>query len=48
MSSYNNARRRQGVLEDWNDSRGFGFITPSSGGARVFAHVSAFPRGRRP
>lgn len=42
------AVRKQGVLADWNDDRGFGFINPSSGGSRVFVHVSAFPRDRRP
>lgn len=40
--------RQQGVLVDWNDERGFGFITPSAGGSRVFVHVSGFPRGQRP
>jgi len=43
------ARGRQpGVVADWNDDRGFGFITPAGGGPRAFAHVSAFPRGQRP
>jgi cold shock CspA family protein len=36
--------RIDGTLTKWNDDRGFGFITPTQGGAEVFAHVSAFPR----
>ena len=37
-------RRFEGVLSQWNDGRGFGFITPSAGGEALFAHISAFPR----
>lgn len=48
MSSGKADRRERGVLGDWNDDRGFGFITPVSGESRVFAHISAFPRGKRP
>lgn len=43
---------RTGVLTEWNDARGFGFITASAAvpGARgrVFVHVSAFGDGSRP
>lgn len=48
MTSLERSERRQGVVADWNDERGFGFITPAEGGSRVFVHISAFPRGRRP
>lgn len=39
--------RHQGRLTEWNDDRGFGFITPLDGGPRVFVHVSEFPRDKR-
>ncbi len=38
----------KGTLTRWDDEKGFGFITPTSGGRPVFVHVSALPRGRRP
>lgn len=31
--------RRQGVLKNWNDERGFGFIAPHDGGPQVFVHA---------
>lgn len=40
--------RRSGVLVDWHDAKGFGFIQDAADGRRLFAHVSAFPSGRRP
>ena len=39
--------RFKGRLSKWNDDRGFGFITPLDGGARVFAHISEFPLDKR-
>lgn len=37
----------KGRITDWNDVRGFGFISALAGGDRVFVHVSAFPTGSR-
>lgn len=44
----NGAERSWGTLTSWNDERGYGFVE-SLAGARVFAHISAFPaRAERP
>ena len=41
--------RLKGTLVEWKDDRGFGFIEPAEGGAKVFCHVRAFDvRVRRP
>lgn len=41
--------RFEGTLTQWNDDRGFGFITPLPTGQEIFVHVSAFARdGQRP
>ncbi|WP_460814526.1 DUF1294 domain-containing protein [Luteimonas pelagia] len=41
------ATRLAGRVVDWNDEKGFGFVTPNGGGARAFVHVNAFQRGSR-
>jgi cold shock CspA family protein len=41
--------RDQGRLTNWNDDKGFGFVTPDQGGLRAFVHIRAFSyRMRRP
>ena len=39
----------KGKITSWNDEKGYGFITPSSGGKQVFIHIKAFSnRSQRP
>jgi uncharacterized membrane protein YsdA (DUF1294 family)/cold shock CspA family protein len=41
--------RIKGKITDWNDDKGYGFVTPSGGGPRVFVHITSFVnRQRRP
>ncbi len=38
-----------GILTDWDDERGYGFITPEDGSQKVFLHVKSLqPSARRP
>jgi uncharacterized membrane protein YsdA (DUF1294 family)/cold shock CspA family protein len=39
----------QGTIENWDDERGFGFVTPDGDGLRAFVHIKSFrTRWRRP
>jgi uncharacterized membrane protein YsdA (DUF1294 family)/cold shock CspA family protein len=41
--------RYQGRLANWNDEKGYGFVTPNGGGDKAFVHIKAFSTmGRRP
>ncbi|MEZ5462011.1 DUF1294 domain-containing protein [Dokdonella sp.] len=41
--------RYVGRVTNWDDEKGYGFVTPNGGGERAFVHVKAFEnRGRRP
>jgi uncharacterized membrane protein YsdA (DUF1294 family)/cold shock CspA family protein len=37
--------RYVGRIIEWNDERGFGFVTPQGGGDRAFVHAREFRRG---
>lgn len=42
-------RRIKGILKQWNDDKGYGFIEPLGSKEKVFAHISKFQRiSRRP
>jgi uncharacterized membrane protein YsdA (DUF1294 family)/cold shock CspA family protein len=46
MTMHGNVRL-VGRISEWNDDRGFGFITPHGGAERVFVHIRSLERGSR-
>lgn len=41
--------RQNGTLTQWDDAKGYGFIAPDGGAARLFVHIQAFAaRAQRP
>ncbi|WP_310388623.1 cold shock and DUF1294 domain-containing protein [Roseateles sp.] len=41
--------RQQGLLSQWDDAKGYGFITPANGEPKLFVHIKAFDlRAERP
>ena len=40
--------RAKGKIISWNDHRGYGFISPLSGGKQVFIHFEVFSNRNRP
>lgn len=41
------SKRSKGKIASWNDDKGFGFITPTSGGKQIFVHIRAFANRTR-
>lgn len=39
--------RYQGRITNWNDDKGYGFVTPNGGGERAFVHITAFSNSHR-
>lgn len=39
--------RHVGRITNWNEDKGYGFVTPHGSGARAFVHIKAFPFGSR-
>lgn len=39
--------RQVGRITNWNDGKGFGFVTPHDGGPRAFVHIKAFQAATR-
>ncbi len=38
-----------GIITDWNEEKGFGFISPNAGGKTIFFHINDYShRHKRP
>ncbi len=39
--------RKKGTITDWNDKKGFGFVTPDDSSEKIFLHINALAAGQR-
>jgi len=44
MTASEHSTEQHGSLVSWNDEKGYGFVAPDGGGAKLFVHITAFPR----
>lgn len=37
--------KQNGIVANWNEEKGFGFIDPGSGDRMIFAHITDYSKG---
>ncbi len=39
--------KQNGIVANWNEDKGFGFIDPQAGNRKIFAHISDYSKGHQ-